>query len=181
MAAASQISTPEPVSTERALCYAVYTRSRHEKVVDQSLNESGIETFLPLLKTLSNWKDRRKWVEKPLFPGYLFAKLPPEQLYQVQTTRGVAYVLGNGSIPVPVPDEQVEAVRCMVEGPYQAAAWPLLTKGQRVRVIAGALTGVEAFIVDKRGGKTCNLVVTVDLLGRSVAVEIDADCVEPIS
>ena len=96
-------------------------------------------------------------------------------------TRGVAYVLGNGSEPVPVPDEQVEAVRCIVEGPYQAATWPLLTKGKRVRVTAGALTGVEAFIVDKRGGKKCHLVVTVDLLGRSVSVEVDADSVEPIS
>ncbi len=181
MTVAHQISTPEPVSAQHTVFYAVYTSSRHEKVVDRTLSEAGIETFLPLVKVLSNWKDRRKWVEKPLFPGYLFARVPPEELYRVYTTKGVAYVLGNGTVPLPVPDEQVEAVRRMIEGPYPAATWPLLTKGKRVRVTVGPLTGVEAFIVDRRGGKKCHLVVTVDRLGRSVAVELDAHCVEPIS
>jgi transcription antitermination factor NusG len=180
MSGAEQVATSEPLTVEKCSWYAVYTRSRHEKVVNHALGERGVESFLPLRRVLSRWKDRRKWVGKPLFPGYLFVRAGQEQLFRVAMTYGVAYVLGNGVEPVPVPDEQVEAVRRLVAGPYPVALWPLLRKGRRVRIIVGPLAGLETYIIERKGGTKCRLVVTVDLLGRSVAVELEPHCVEPI-
>jgi transcription antitermination factor NusG len=170
----------EPQTVECFNWYAVYTKSRHEKVVNHTMRERGIQSFLPLRNVLSQWKDRRKLVGKPLFPGYLFVRVDQEQLFGVATTNGVAYVLGNGIEPVAVPDEQVETVRRLVEGPYPVELWPLLQKGKRVRIIVGPLAGLETYIIDRKGGTKCHLVVTVDILGRSVAVELEPHCVEPI-
>lgn len=175
-----QIPTSETVIVERGSWYAVYTRSRHEKLVHQAVRERGIESLLPLRNVLSQWKDRRKWVQKPLFPGYLFVRVKRMQLSVVTMVRGVAYIVGNEAEPICVPDEQVEAVRRLVEGPYPVEFWPLLQKGKRVRVTIGPLAGLETYIVARRGRAKCRLVVTVELLGRSVSVEIDPSCVEPI-
>ena len=170
----------QPLTAEACNWYAVYTRSRHEKVVHHTLEETGMQSFLPLRNVISQWKDRRKQVQKPLFPGYLFVRVPQLQLHLVSMTRGVAYVLGGGAGAVPVPDEHVEAVRRLVEGPYPVVPWPLLRKGKRVRITVGPLAGLETYIIERKGSAKCHLVVTVDLLGRSVAVEIDPRCVEPI-
>jgi len=175
-----RIPTSETVIVERGSWYAVYTRSRHEKLVRRAVRERGIESLLPLRNVLSQWKDRRKWVQKPLFPGYLFVRVQQVQLSVVTMTRGVVYILGNGTEPVCVPDEQVETVRRLVEGPYPVVPWPLLQKGKRVQVTVGPLAGLETYIVERRGGAKCRLVVTVELLGRSVSVEIDPSCVEPV-
>lgn len=175
-----QTLTSEPAIVERGSWYAVYTRSRHEKLVHRAVRERGIQSLLPLGNVLSQWKDRRKWVQKPLFPGYLFVCVKQMQLPVVTMTRGVAYIVGNGVEPVCVPDEQVEAVRRLVEGPYPVEPWLLLQKGKRVRVTVGPLAGLETYIVERRVGAKCRLVVTVELLGRSVSVEIDPSCVEPV-
>ena len=176
-----QFLTSEPLTAECCSWYVVYTRSRHEKVVNQALGERRLQSFLPLRNVLSQWKDRRKCVQKPLFPGYLFVRTQQVQLHIVMMTRGVAYVLGDGIEPVPVPDEQVEAIRWLVEGPYPVVLWPLLQKGKRVRITVGPLAGIETYIIERRGSVKCHLVVTVDLLGRSVAVEVDPRYVEPIT
>lgn len=160
--------------------YALYTKSRHEKVVHRTVREKGMDSFLPLREVLSQWKDRRKLVEKALFPGYLFVRAQQCELNRVTAIRGVAYVLGNSGGPLPVPDDQVQAVRRMVEGPYPVVPWPWLRKGKRVRVTAGPLAGLETCIVARSAGRKCHLVLTVDLLGRSIAVEMDPCCVEPI-
>ncbi len=160
--------------------YALYTKSRHEKVVHQAVQERGMDSFLPLRQVVSQWKDRRKLVEKPLFPGYLFIQTQQCQLDRVTTINGVAYVVGNSDGPLPVPNDQLQAVRQMVEGPYPVVLWPWLQKGKPVRVTAGPLAGLETYIVEKRGRRKCHLVLTVELLGRSIAVEIDPCCVEPI-
>lgn len=158
--------------------YAVYTKSRHEKAVHRSLQGKGIDSFLPLCQVLSRWKDRRVWVEKPLFPGYLFVDLLREDLGLVRTTRGVVQVVDNGDGPSRVPEEQVEAVRRLVEKRVPMDPWPYLQRGKRVRVMCGPLIGMEGFIVERK--KKCRLVVSVDLLGRSVATEIEAQSVEAI-
>ncbi|MHC4528456.1 MAG: transcription termination/antitermination protein NusG [Planctomycetota bacterium] len=175
------VGASHPTVTAGFCWYAIYTRSRHEKVVRQVLEDRRIESFLPLRNIVSQWKDRRKSVQKPLFPGYLFVRAQEHQLWQVTVIRGVAYVVGTGTGPVPVPDKQVEAVRSLVEGPYPAVPWPLLQKGKRVRVTAGPLAGLETFIIGRRGSTTCHIVVTVELLGRSVAAQMDPRCVEPVA
>jgi transcription antitermination factor NusG len=159
--------------------YAVYTRSRQEKVVHRALEGAGMGSYLPLRRVLSRWKDRRQWVEKPLFPGYLFVKAPQERLWTVRDLRGVVCVVGNGERPTPVPEVQVESVRRMLEGTDRADPWPYMKEGMRVRVTAGPLIGLEGFVVERRNA--CRLVVSVDLLGRSVATEIDAASLEPIA
>lgn len=169
------------LTVESCLWYALCTRSRHEKLVHQGLQGKGVESFLPLQEVFSQWKDRRKRVEKPLFPGYLFVRVPRSELHEVVVTRGAAYVLGNGDVPIPVPDEQVQAIRRMVEAPQAVIQWPWLQKGRRVRVKVGPLAGLETYIVERKKTRNCYLVITVDLMGRSVAVEIDPRCVEVIS
>lgn len=156
--------------------YALYTRSRHEKVVDGELRGRGVESFLPLHKVLSQWKDRRQWVMKPMFPSYLFARLPEENLWWVRDVRGVVCAVGNEDGPTPVPVEQVQAVRRMLEESVQVDPWPYMQVGTLVRVVEGPLIGMEGFIVER--SKQSRLVVSVDLLGRSVSTEIEAGSVE---
>jgi transcription antitermination factor NusG len=158
--------------------YAVYTKSRHEKVVHAALEGQGVEAFLPLHDVLSRWKDRRKWVAKPLFPGYLFVRLPRADLWVASAARGAVSVVGDGNSPVVVPDQQVESVRELVARPVEVAPWPYLKVGQLVIVKSGALMGLQGFFVSRKGKS--KLVISVELLGRSVAAEVDADCVEPI-
>ncbi|MDK1031524.1 MAG: UpxY family transcription antiterminator [Planctomycetia bacterium] len=160
--------------------YAIRTLSRHEKSVNLALTQTGIESFLPLHSILSQWKDRRKRVEKPLFPGYLFVRSRRTELYRVNDTRGVAYVLGNGRGAVPIPEEQVEALRQMVEGPDPVVPWPFLQTGKPVHVTLGPLAGIEGYITEVKRGTNCRLVVSLHLLGCSVAVEIDPSWVEPV-
>jgi transcriptional antiterminator NusG len=166
----------DTLAMDGAKWYALYTRSRHEKVVDGELHGRGVESYLPLHRVLSQWKDRRQWVTKPLFPSYLFARLPQQDLWWVRDVRGVVCAVGNEDGPTPVAAEQVESVRRMLEECEVADPWPYMQEGTRVRVVSGPLIGMEGFIVERR--KQCRLVVSVDLLGRSVATEIEAGSVE---
>jgi len=169
-------SGASPTASVTQAWYAVYTRARHEKAVDRALQEKGVESFLPLHDVLSRRKDRRKWVQKPLFPGYLFVHVPEGNVGEAWRTRGVVYVVGDGDSPVAVPDEQVERVRRMIESPVKVDPWPYMREGTAVRVKTGPLIGMEGYII--RREKTCKLVISVDLLGRSVAAEIEAESVE---
>ena len=138
----------------------------------------GVEAYLPSHKVLSQWKDRRKWVEKPLFPGYLFARLPWDRLWLARATRGVVHLVSDGEMPVPVPEEQVLAVRGLTERPVIVAPWPYMKEGMRVLVKYGPLAGLQGFFV--RWKNEAKLVISVDLLGRSVAAEMDGACVEAV-
>lgn len=158
--------------------FAVYTRSRHEKVVCQSLRQKSVEGFLPVHDVLSRWKDRRQWVQKPLFPGYLFVHVAPFDFQRVTDTRGVVHIVGDGQVPIPVPAEQVEGIRQMLDAPAKVDPLPYMRKGKLVRVKAGPLIGLEGFVVEQKG--SCRLVVSIDLLGRSVATEVDATCVQVV-
>jgi len=165
-------------SPARLRWYAVYTRSRHEKVVDQALAERGVESFLPAVEVLSQWKDRRKRVRKPLFPGYLFARARRVDVPRWRGIRGLVDVVSNAEGPIPVPDGQVSAVRRMIETQARVDPWPYLRTGRRVRVRRGPLAGLEGFIVRRK--RAYRLVLSVDLLGRSVATEIDVECAEVV-
>jgi transcription antitermination factor NusG len=158
--------------------YAVYTRSRHEKAVEKSLGAKGLEAFLPLHEVLSQWKDRKRWVQKPLFPGYLFVRAPGHHLGLVWMQRGVVHGVSDGRGAVPVPDEQVEAVRGLLARPVPVDPWPYVTEGQRVIVRAGPLIGLEGFFVSRKNES--KLVVSIDMLGRSVAAEVQVGDVEPM-
>jgi transcription antitermination factor NusG len=155
---------------------AVYTKSRHEKKVDWALTEKSVETFLPLLEVLVRWKDRNKRVYVPLFPGYLFVHIDPKDRLEVLTTDGVVSILGNGGKPVPVPLREIESTRKILRSGLKFKPFPYEMEGKQAVIVSGPLEGARGKVLYARGG--CNLVMSVNLIRRSVSVEVDINDVE---
>lgn len=158
--------------------YAIWTASRHEKVVNLELSKKGLETFLPLMKVLSRWKDRRKLIERPLFPGYLFIHTSLEHRLAILKTAGVVQIVGVKNVPQSIPDQQIENIQILLRSNFRYDPHPSLEVGQRVRVKAGALEGCEGILIRRKNLTT--LVLSIELLQQAVAVEIDALNVEPL-
>jgi transcription antitermination factor NusG len=160
--------------------YAVHTRSRHEKQVDLFLSERGVETFLPLVHTLSRRRDRKKYVDIPLFPGYLFVYAEKERLlFDVKYTRGVTRIIGtNLDAPTPIPDKQILDIKSIMETEVQLDPFPYLKKGRMVRVKSGPLKGLEGILVERKGHY--KLVIQIDLLQKGAAAEVYISDIEPI-
>jgi transcriptional antiterminator NusG len=158
--------------------YAVQTRPRHEKVVTHSLETAGIETFLPLCSQIRSWSDRRKIVEFPLFPGYIFARTTwsTQARVRVFQTNGVIGFVGPRKEATPIPVQQIDAVRFLIKARADCRPHPYLIVGQRVRIRNGALQGLEGLLV--RVASDHSLVVSVDLIHRSVAIRINGYEVE---
>lgn len=184
MAASSmslELSQPgSPVETGTGTWYGLHTRSRHEKIVAQRLEETGITTFLPLVTEVHSWSDRKKSVQMPLFSCYVFAKLAPNRTERLRVLRvdGVFGLVGGKGEGIAIPDEQIDAVRSIVEGPLSCSSHPFLKIGQRVRIRSGALDGLEGVLVQRNGDRT--LVISVDAIQRSLAVRVEGYAVEPI-
>ncbi|MGA9389339.1 MAG: UpxY family transcription antiterminator [Candidatus Sulfotelmatobacter sp.] len=159
--------------------YAVYTRHQHEKNVARALVGKGFEAFLPLYTAVHRWKDRDKQLSLPLFPCYVFLRSPLDRWQPILTIPGVHSVLGFGGKRSMIPDSEVEAIRRMVASPLLAEPHPFLTCGDRVQLRAGPLQGLEGILLRKRS--VWKLVVSVEMLQRSVAVEVDASMVERVS
>jgi transcription antitermination factor NusG len=158
--------------------YALYTRHQHEKSVHHVLTGKGFEAFLPLYTTANQWKDRIKRVSLPLFPCYVFLRGPLLQWLPVLSTPGVHAVVGSGGYPATILDSEIDAIRRVLESPLSVEPHPFLKCGDRVRVTAGPLRGLEGLLLRKKNW--CKLLLSVDMLQRSVAVEIDAAMVERI-
>jgi len=159
--------------------YAVHTRSRHEKQVDLFLSERGVETFLPLVHTLSRRRDRKNYVDIPLFPGYLFVFAEKESLYDVKYTRGVTRIIGTDlDVPTPIPDRQIQDIKSVMETEVQLDPFPYLKKGRMVRVKSGPLKGLEGILVERKGHY--KLVIRIDLLQKGAAAEVYISDIEPI-
>ena len=158
--------------------YAIRTRSRHEKVVDQQLASRGVEAFLPLVDRRRRWKDRWKEVSFPLFPGYCFARFPNENRLAVLTAIGVVQILGINGQASPIPDDQIEAVRQLVTSTLPCDPHPYLREGMEVEVVHGPLAGIRGTLV-RKGGRA-RLVVAIHLIQQSASVELDAADVRPV-
>ena len=160
--------------------YAVYTRPRHERKVNAHLSQEGITTFLPEIERWGSRRDRRKRIWYPIFPGYLFinAELSGESRLKVIKTRGVVRILGNKGVPVAIPENQIEAIQRIVDNRKEISPYPYLKKGQIVRVISGPLNGVEGIFISEKNKE--KLIISVDILHRSVSVEIEGADVEVI-
>jgi len=158
--------------------YAVYTVVRHEKAINEVCCKHSIETFLPLRETVNQWSDRKKRVRVPLFPGYLFVNILPQERWSVLSMPGVVRILGVNGTPVPVPEEQIDAIRRLLDSGLKYDPYSYLTEGREVVVIRGPLEGVRGKILKRRGNY--RLVLSVDLILRSVSVEIDIEDVEPV-
>ncbi len=160
--------------------YAVHVRSNFENMASDNLQGKGYNVFLPLYSERRRWSDRVQEATLPLFPGYLFCRFNVrDRLLPILTTPGVVAIVGCGKIPVPVDDREIAAIQSIVSSGCAAEPWPFLGVGSDVYIESGPLTGVEGVIVST--DKVYRLVVSVGLLGRSVAVEVDRDSVRPIS
>ncbi|MFC1497514.1 UpxY family transcription antiterminator [Verrucomicrobiota bacterium] len=161
------------------LWYAVYTRSRHEKNAAMLLARRNIKHYLPLLEISSRWKDRTKIVEKPLFPGYLFVHIAKNERSEVLQVKGVVDLLFNRKEgPAIVPDRDIINIRNLLKSGLRVDPCPFLKAGQLVRIKKGPLKDVEGIFVRKL--KRRYLVVSVDVLGQSVSVEMPADNVSAV-
>ena len=160
------------------LWYAVSVRSRSESLVAANLRYKGYEPFVPTYKTSSRWSDRVKVVEKPLFPGYLFCRFNVHARLPILITPGVNFIVGVGKSPEPISDFEIDGIRSVVQSGLVYEPHAYITTGQRVRVEFGALAGLTGLVTEVRS--KARLVVSVNLLMRSVSVEIDRTWVEPI-
>jgi len=159
--------------------YAAYTCANHEKRVAEQLDRRAVEHFLPLYQSVRNWKDRRIRLEVPLFPGYIFVRLPLQERLRVLEIPSVARLVGFNSVPAPLPDDEMEAVRNGLACRLRVEPHPYLKTGCRVRIIRGPLEGCEGILLRTKG--LFRVVLSIDLIMRSVAVEIDAEDVVSIS
>jgi transcription antitermination factor NusG len=159
--------------------YALYTCPRHEKTVAQQIEERSIECFLPLYRSVRRWKDRRKELELALFPGYIFVHLALQNKMRVlQLPSAVRLVSFNGQ-PAALPEIEIETLRDRLSRGGCAEPHPYLSVGRRVRVCAGPMQGLEGIILRRKD--RCRVVFSLELIMRSVAVEVDESEVEPVA
>lgn len=158
--------------------YAAHTRHQHEKLVARMLSNKGFEVFLPLYTEVRQWRDRVKQVELPLFSCYVFLRGDLDRRLAIVTTPGVHGLVSSAGKLAGIPEEEIQTVRSVIENRIKVEPHPYLKCGDLVRVKSGALRGLEGFLVRKKG--QARLVVSVSLLERSVAAEVDAIAVEPV-
>ncbi|MFY9726811.1 MAG: UpxY family transcription antiterminator [Bryobacteraceae bacterium] len=172
------MSIERPLDSISEQWFALRVKSRCEKVVSTIAHNKGFEEFLPLYQCRRRWSDRLKSVEFPLFPGYVFCRLDPQYRLPLLTIPGVLHFVGIGKVPVPIDDAEILAIQSAVASGLSTEPWPFLEVGQRVRLEDGPLVGLEGFLVEVR--KRYRVIVSVTLLKRSVAVEIDREWVAPL-
>ncbi|MGB0110975.1 MAG: UpxY family transcription antiterminator [Terriglobales bacterium] len=160
--------------------YAVHTRSRHEKLVVNQLEQRGIKTFLPTINEVHHWTDRRKVVQLPLFSCYAFVhmRLLPEIWHKVMRTDGVLRLVGGRGEGVPIPESAIENLQALLSRDVPYTLCPFLQVGQRVRIRGGALDGIEGLLIARKGDRT--LVISIEPIQRSIAVRVDQYQVEAI-
>jgi transcription antitermination factor NusG len=172
------MATETAASAATALAwYAVWTRSRHEQVVREQIERKGLEVFLPTITRWSRWKDRKKKIDWPLFPGYCFARFDARERLAILRCTGVVSIVSIEGEPVPVPDIEIEGIRTLVSSDLQYDPCPLIREGMVVEVTHGPLKGVVGRLTRK--GAHARLVLSVDLIGQAVSVEVDAADVRP--
>lgn len=159
--------------------YVAYTRPRHEKYIGLQLEERGLSTFVPLYTSIRRWKDRRKRLELPLFPGYIFVQIALQSKLDVLRLPGVVDFIRFQGKPVPVPSREIETLRLGLTTSAPMRPHPYLEAGRRVRICRGVLDGIEGIFVRRRGQS--RVVLSVSLIQRSVAIEVEEADVEPVS
>ena len=157
--------------------YAVYTCPRHEKRVADHLAGRNVEYFLPQYETVSRWKDRRVRLSLPLFPGYLFVRIPLLERLKVLEVPSVVRLVGTNGHPTPLPEEDLEKLRIGLGGSLSAEPHPFLVAGRRVRIIRGPLEGLVGVLLRRKG--QFRVVLSLELIQRSIVVDVDVTDVVP--
>ncbi|MFQ5823650.1 MAG: UpxY family transcription antiterminator [bacterium] len=159
--------------------YALYTRPRFEKKVDVELKLKGLESFLPLHSVVRIWSDRKKKIEAPLFPSYVFVHANLKERYLSLQTPGVVRMVSFNGGPARIPAFQIESVRRILQTDYAPQPYPYLSKGYKVEIISGPLKGSTGYIIECRGKN--RLVISIDTIRQSLAIEIDSNYLKRIS
>jgi transcription antitermination factor NusG len=158
--------------------YAVWTKSRHEAIVRTQLERKGYEAFLPVIARWSRWKDRRKQIDWPLFPGYCFVRFDAANPLPILTSAGVVNIVSFDGRLAAIPEHEIDSIKRLLESELKFDPCPLVTEGSLVEVTRGPLKGVVGRLVRK--GTRANLVLSVDLIGQAVSVEVHAADVAPV-
>jgi transcriptional antiterminator NusG len=159
--------------------FALWTRARHEQTVRQQLLRKQIEAFLPTVVRWSHWKDRRKRIEWPLFPGYCFARFDPASAFPVLSCGGVLQIVSFEGRPAPIADDELNSLRLLVEHELPYDPCPLITEGQRVRVTHGPLSGLIGRL-QRKDASHASVVLSVDAIHQAVRVEVDVADITPL-
>ncbi len=176
----TQTELPNPfLENRKPRWFAAYTSARHEKTVALQLTGREIEHFLPLYESLRQWKDRRIRLELALFPGYVFVRIPIEETLRVLRIQGVVRLVGFGGNPAALADSEIESIRNGLAQHLHLEPHRYLKAGRRVRIRRGPLEGLEGILLRKKN--SLRVVVSVDLLMRAVAVEVEAEDIGPTS
>ena len=157
--------------------YAIWTRSRHEQVVREQLEHKHVEAFLPTVTRWSHWKDRKKKIDWPLFPGYCFARFDRRDKLAVLTCVGVVKIISFDNELAAIPDAEVNGIRQLVDSELAYDPCPMIHEGDMVEVTHGPLKGVNGRLVRK--GAHARLILSVEMIGQAVSVEVDAADVRP--
>jgi transcription antitermination factor NusG len=161
------------IDRDGAEWYAIWTRSRHEQMVREQLQRKHIDAFLPTITRWSRWKDRKKKVDWPLFPGYCFARFNLMDTLPVLKCSGVVNIVSFDGKPAAIPEIELDSIRLLVGSELQYDPCPMIHEGMMVSVVHGPLKGVVGRLVRKDAPKA-RLVLSVDLIGQAVSVEVDA-------
>ena len=156
---------------------AIRSKPRSEKIVSNELNKKGIESFLPLIKKRQQWSDRKKWVEFPLFPSYLFARIELKDSLYIMNTHGVNTIVKFGDKVVTVDDKVVNSIKLALEGGYELHPMKYFTIGDQVEVISGPMIGVKGIVETKLKNEN-RLIIKIDALQQAVAVHINSEYLE---
>ncbi len=157
--------------------FAIWTRSRHEQMVREQLERKQVEAFLPTVTRWSRWKDRKKKIDWPLFPGYCFARFDPRDKLSVLKCTGVVNIISFDTELAPIPESEINSIRQLVESDLAYDPCPMIHEGDMVQVTHGPLKGVSGRLVRK--GTHARLVLSVEMIGQAVSVEVDAADVRP--
>jgi transcription termination/antitermination protein NusG len=157
--------------------FAIWTRSRHEKMVRDQLAQRHVEVFLPTITRWSRWKDRKKAIDWPLFPGYCFARFDCSDRLPILKCDGVVTIVGSDGLPSPIPAIEIDSIRQLIESELSFDPCPLIKEGMMAEVKSGPLKGVVGRLIRK--GARARLILSVDLIGQAVSVEVDAADVKP--
>ena len=171
------MTAPADSEVEPLPWFAVWTRSRHEQLVREQLQQRNVVVFLPTIAKWSRWKDRKKKIDWPLFPGYCFARFDPRKRLAILKCTGVVSIVSVEGEPAPIPEHQIDGIRRLIESELAFDPCPMLREGMMVEVVHGPLRSVIGRLIRKND--KARLVLSVELIGQGVSVEVDAADVKP--
>jgi transcription antitermination factor NusG len=175
----TRISHPESrIPNPESQWFAIWTRSRHEQVVREQLERKQFEAFLPTITRWSRWKDRKKKIDWPLFPGYCFARFDPADALPILKCTGVVNIVSFEGKPAAIPEYELDSIRLLIGSELQYDPCPMIREGMMVEVAHGPLKGVVGRLM-RKDAHHARLVLSVDLIGQAVSVEVDAADVKP--